>query len=214
MGWAGFQIRVSDYTEEHSYAIPRLLRIRVGAGVADKAPAASKLLMPPRVGQLVRKRAGKRLLLLAASSVFFGGCAIGNYGSIIARVTEAQGSWVLDTYTVGLRVHGATGDDVGVRLGLSRESWVFSDSEVVVPRPGWYHFVLPSLQYDKAVLHRLSMFGADIRFGRPEPGVTLGFQELIAPTPVPSSGSAFRSILYMPDAPQLTCVSLDWRQQC
>ena len=170
--------------------------------------------MPPRVGGALRARLGRRLLFLAVSSLLLAGCALGNWGFVVAEVTPAKGGWVLDVYGVGALIRAEMDDDPGLGLGLSRRSYLFASDEVPAPRTGWYLFGVSGVPYEQAALRQATVLGVNVRSGSPVPAVTMGFEQLTITQPLSATGDAFRALRYVPAEPHLSCVSLVVEERC
>ena len=172
------------------------------------------LSMPSRVGRALLNRLGGSLLLLAASPLFFAGCAVGNRGLVLAEVTPATGGWVLHVYSLGVIFRPTLDDDPGLGFGFSRRSYLFASDEVPPPRAGWHVFGVGGVPYDRAALRQATVVGVNVRTGSPLTAVTVGFEQLTMTQPFDMAGDTFRALRYVPAAPHLSCVSLHMEERC
>ena len=156
-------------------------------------------------------RAGGPAVLLLLVAAALAGCAIGPVGAIAGRVTDIDGGWMLEVYTLG--AHVRTGDDPGVDLGAAKRTYLFAQDESVTPRGGWHLLWLPPVS-GQAMLRVVESVGIDLHLGHPEPGVTAGFQRVAATRPVPMGGDVFREIRFSLSSPNEACLSTRWERSC
>lgn len=84
--------------------------------------------------------AGSVVLTIAMSAVL-SACAIGNFGSLAAKVAQNGDVSTLDLYSVGLHLRTRP-DDLGAHLGYSHRTYTsVSDGTL---DPGWYFLRVPS----------------------------------------------------------------------
>jgi hypothetical protein len=146
------------------------------------------------------------IVYLLGLVILLNGCAINSAGTLLGRVVPADGAWVLQIYAPGAHLRTDTSADAGLTVGFSRREYVFSVNEAGMPSEGWYLFRLPATSgMDALAVHERSI-GADVRVGRDEPGVTLGYRSVTASRgPLPGLDS-FRSLTFRPGFPQHTCL--------
>src|SRR5438445_11771583 len=119
------------------------------------------------------------------------GCAIGNVGAILARVTEAQGAWVVDVYVIGLDVRLTQRAEAGITFGASHRAYVFGVEDIEAPKQKLIVFFARAFPWDLALLRHTENVGVDVRFASPTPGVTVGAQRITASRPAFIAENAF-----------------------
>jgi len=154
------------------------------------------------------------IAVLLISALTTAGCAVGGVGFMAAKVTSARGAWVVDLHTFGVHVRPTIADDLGFSLGLSRRSYVFATQEVSPLESGWHLLYLPGIPFDRAIVRDTETAGVDVRMAPREAGATLGVLRVTASRPQLVAETSFRSILYMPQYPGLTCFTADVEERC
>ena len=126
---------------------------------------------------------GRLLILLA--TVVLNACAIGNVGTLAAKIERAGNVSTVDMYSIGLHLR-TRADDSGAHLGYSHRKYVF-DSESTL-EPGWYFFKAP-LPDHEAVAQDLMTVGIELSTVAPVAGITFGYSHnrLHTRTPVDES---------------------------
>ena len=109
--------------------------------------------------------------LYLAVCVALSACAIGNVGTLAAKVERNGEVTILDLYSAGLHLRTRP-DDLGAHFGYSRRTYVFVSDDTV--DPGWYFLQVPSLHCD-AVAQDLMTVGIEFSAVAPLSGVTLGY---------------------------------------
>lgn len=123
--------------------------------------------------------------LAPAAGVLLSGCAVGNIGTLAARVELHSSVAALDLYSVGL--HWRTRpDDLGAHLGYSRRTYVFAVDPALAA--GWYFIRVP-LPQTEAVAQDLLTIGIEFSAVAPLAGLTLGYSHggLLARVPADES---------------------------
>lgn len=134
------------------------------------------------------------------------GCAIDRAGALWARVVPGDGAWVLQIHAPGAYFQTDGPEGAGLTVGYSRREYVFPADEVPMPEEGWHLFRLPAVAVGDALAVHAKSIGAEVRFGRAEPGFTLGVRSVTASRgPVPGIDS-FRLLIFHPGAPERTCL--------
>ena len=131
----------------------------------------------------------KSLRLIATAVIAVGcvsGCAVGNFGTIGARVEDFSGGQIVKMYVVGLHLRTRL-DDAGGGFGFSGRTYVFSDTSLV---PGWhfFHVLLPDTEV--VALARRSL-GVEISTGEPISGLTIGYEYTRLRARVPADSSIY-----------------------
>lgn len=112
----------------------------------------------------VCRRARVLLLLLPGLSA----CAVNNTGFLAARVTDAEGAVVVDSYSLGGHLRTG-GHDRGIAAGVGRRSYVFATvsgaSEVEDVATGWhlFHWRRPA---GDVVASDVMQIGLDLELGQ------------------------------------------------
>ena len=153
----------------------------------------------------IRQHGPSRISLLAGCLVIGGAlaaCSIDNHGTLAAKVTAAEGAYVVDTYAVGASLR-TRADDPGISVGFDRRSYVFDTASGNAPSPGWYYFSAPLPESPALVLHTEN-YGAEFRGRASDTGVSLGYRATTVMAEVPADESTYRLISYLPDAPEDT----------
>ena len=154
-----------------------------------------------------------RLSLLAFSACamqILSGCSVDNYGAVVAKVTAAEGSYVIDAFTMGASLR-TRADDPGLSLGFDRRSYVYAAEPGDAPEPGWYYFAVPLPASAALVLHSEN-YGVELRGRTNDAGLTIGYRATTVMAQVPAGESTFRLISYAPGSPEHTRVLAcgDW----
>ena len=138
------------------------------------------------------------------------GCSVNNYGAIAAKVTAAEGSYVIDAFTIGASLR-TRAHDPGVSIGFDRRSYVYAAAAGAAPEPGWHYFAVPLPASVPLVLHSEN-YGVEVRNRTSDTGVTIGYRATTVMAQVPFGESTFRLISYAPDDPERTRVHAcgDW----
>jgi hypothetical protein len=116
-------------------------------------------------------RLAPKVALLLAVGAALSACAIGNVGTLAAKVERNGAVSVLDLYSAGLHLRTRP-DDQGAHLGYSHRAYVFVSDDTV--NPGWYFLQVPSPRRD-AVAQDLMTVGIEFSTVAPLAGVTLGY---------------------------------------
>jgi hypothetical protein len=113
------------------------------------------------------------------------GCAVGNIGTMAAKVEHFEGVRVVEVYSVGLHIRTRM-DDTGAHLGYSQRKYIFSDR--ARGQSSWHFFRVP-LPSDEAVAQDFKTVGVDVTTNEPESGIAIGYQHttLHARAPVGTS---------------------------
>ena len=125
------------------------------------------------------------LALVPAAGVLLSGCAVGNIGTLAAKVELHSSTATLDLYSVGL--HWRTRpDDLGGHLGYSRRTYVFAVDTTLAA--GW-HLIRVPLPQTEAVAQDLLTIGIEFSAVAPLAGLTLGYSHggLMARVPADAS---------------------------
>jgi hypothetical protein len=125
-------------------------------------------------------------LVLTVSAVL-SACAIGNVGTLAAKVERNGDVSVLDLYSVGLHLRTRP-DDFGAHLGYSHRTYVFVSDDTL--NPGWYFLRVPSLRRD-AVAQDLMTVGIEYSAVAPLAGFTLGYSHDRLHARVPADESVY-----------------------
>ena len=127
------------------------------------------------------------VVLTIAMSTALSACAIGNLGSLAAKVAKNGDVSTLDLYSVGLHLRTRP-DDLGAHLGYSHRTYVFESDET--PDPGWYFLVVPSPRRD-AVAQDLTTIGIEVSTVAPLAGITLGYSHNSLYARIPADESVY-----------------------
>jgi hypothetical protein len=128
------------------------------------------LLILKLMAPLNKRLAFKVALLLAVSAGLIA-CAIGNVGTLVAKVERNGDTAVIELHSVGLHLRTRS-DDLGGQFGYSRRTYVFVSDDTV--DAGWYFLHVPSPQLD-AVAQDLMTVGIEFSGVAPLAGITLGY---------------------------------------
>jgi hypothetical protein len=120
-----------------------------------------------------------------AASVALSACAIGNVGTLAAKVEHHGGVTVLDLYSIGLHLR-TRADDLGAHLGYSQRTYVFTDDGATAS--GWHFLVTPSPRRD-ALAQDLMTVGLELSALAPLAGVSLGYSRSRLYARVPADAS-------------------------
>lgn len=120
-------------------------------------------------------------------SVALSACAIGNVGTLAARVERTGNVSAVHLYSAGLHLRTRP-DDSGAHLGYSHRTYVFVSDGTLLP--GWYFLKVPSPQRD-AVAQDLMTVGIEISTVAPLAGVTLGYSHSRLHARVPADESVY-----------------------
>lgn len=125
------------------------------------------------------------LVLVLLATVALSGCAIGNVGTLAAKVERTGNVSTVDMYSAGLHLRTRP-DDSGAHLGYSHRRYVFFSDGTL--EPGWYIFKAP-LPDREAVAQDLMTVGIELSTVAPTAGITLGYSHnrLHARVPVDES---------------------------
>jgi len=128
-----------------------------------------------------------RLGMLIASAATLSSCAIGNVGTLAAKLEQCGDLSVLSVFSAGihLRTHP---DDFGADLGYSRRRYTFVSD--VAPSEGWYFFRLPSPDLH-TIAQDLTTFGIEIAAVTPIKGIALGYSHNLLLARVPADESVY-----------------------
>jgi hypothetical protein len=126
---------------------------------------------------------GATLALLASTAL--SACAIGNFGTLAAKVERTGNIDAVELYSAGLHLRNRP-DDLGAHLGYSHRRYVFVSDGTLVP--GWYIFKAP-LPHGEAVAQDLLTVGIELSTVAPVAGITIGYSHdrLRARVPVEDS---------------------------
>ncbi len=133
-----------------------------------------------------------------------GGCSIDNHGALAAKVTAAEGAYVVDTYAIGAALR-TRADDPGMSIGFDRRSYIFDAVSNHAPDPGWYYFEVPLPESTALVLHTEN-YGVELRIRANDTGISVGYRATTVMAQVPVGESIYRLLSYRPDAPEHTSV--------
>ena len=138
------------------------------------------------------------------------GCSVDNHGAVVAKVTAAEGSYVIDAFALGASLR-TRADDPGVSIGFDRRSYVYAGAAADAPEPGWHYFAVPLPASAPLVLHSEN-YGVEVRGRVNDAGITIGYRATTVMAQVPAGESTFRLISYAPDSPERTRVLAcgDW----
>ena len=114
------------------------------------------------------------------------GCAVGNFGTIGARVEDFSGGQIIEMHAVGLHLRIRL-DDAGGGLGYSSRTYVFGDTSLV---PGWHFFHVPLPNAEAVALARRSL-GVEISTVEPVSGLTIGYEHTRLRARVPADSSIY-----------------------
>lgn len=106
------------------------------------------------------------------------GCAVGNIGTLVAKVQEFENAHVIDIHALGLHFRTRT-DDAGAQFGYSKRRYILLDSAQI--ETGWYLFYVP-LPNIESLSQDLMTFGLEISTTPPESGISFGYQHTILHT--------------------------------
>ncbi len=125
------------------------------------------------------------VVLVLLATLVLSGCAIGNVGTLAAKVERNGDVSTVDMYSIGLHLRTRS-DDSGAHLGYSHRKYVF-DSESTLER-GWYFFKSP-LPDREAVAQDLMTVGIELSIVAPVAGITFGYchNKIHTRTPVDES---------------------------
>ena len=137
-----------------------------------------------------------------ALAVALSGCSIDGYGLIAASVVQADGAYVVQTYSLGANVR-TRADDAGASLGASKRSYVFPLASSEKLAAGW-HWLWISLPSRSSLIQRAETIGVDLRSMFPGPSVDVGYSETTILARVDNDLSATMRLTYRSGAPELT----------
>jgi hypothetical protein len=125
------------------------------------------------------------MVFILIATVLLSACAIGNVGTLAAKIERAGNVSTVDMYSIGLHLRTRT-DDSGSHLGYSHRKYVFDSKSVL--EPGWYFFKVP-LPNHEAVAQDLMTVGIELSTVAPVAGITLGYSHnrLHTRTPIDES---------------------------
>ena len=125
------------------------------------------------------------VVLVLVATAGLSACAIGNIGTLAAKVERTGNVATVDMYSAGLHLRTRP-DDSGVHLGYSHRTYVFVSESTL--EPGWYIFKAP-LPEREAVAQDLMTVGIELSTVAPTAGITLGYSHdrLHARVPVDES---------------------------
>ena len=132
------------------------------------------------------------------------GCSLDNYGTVLAKVTTADGGYVVDTFALGAFLRTRS-DDPGLSVGFDRRSYVFDSTVGPTPNPGWYYFAVPLPEPEALIVHTEN-YGIELRSRSQDGGFTLGYRATTVLANVPAGESTYRLISYLPEAPEETSI--------
>ena len=126
-----------------------------------------------------------RVILVLLAAAVLNACAIGNVGTLAAKVEQTGKVTTVDMYSVGLHLRTRF-DDLGTHLGYSHRRYVYVSESTL--EPGWYIFKAP-LPDREAVAQDLMTVGIELSTVAPVAGVTFGFShnKLHARVPIDES---------------------------
>ncbi|WP_291982987.1 hypothetical protein [Candidatus Accumulibacter sp. ACC005] len=131
-------------------------------------------------------RAPKVALLLTFSGAL-SACAIGNVGTLAAKVEINGDACILDLYSAGLHLRTRP-DDFGAHFGYSHRTYVFPADDTL--RPGWYFLWFPATHHT-ALAQELMTIGLEISAVTPLAGVSLGYSHNTLSARLPSDESVY-----------------------
>ena len=147
------------WRDEQQVACARMFAADTKAGFWVM-PAAQSTLCP-----------ALRLALVLMVTAALGACAIGNFGTLAARVERSGNMATVDMYSAGLHLR-MRADDSGAHLGYSHRRYVFVSTGQL--EPGWYIFRAP-LPDREAMAQDLMTVGIELSTVAPTAGITLGY---------------------------------------
>jgi len=115
------------------------------------------------------------LSILLLLHIIFIGCAVGNIGTLAAKVQYLAGAHSIELHALGLHVR-TRADDAGAQFGYSIRRYVFLDSAKV--EDGWYFFRVP-LPDMESTAQDLKTFGIEASTVAPEAGISIGYQHTV-----------------------------------
>lgn len=122
--------------------------------------------------------------VLAVSCV--SGCAVGNFGTIGARVKDFSGGQIVEMHVVGLHLRTRL-DDAGGGFGYSGRTYVFNDTSLT---SGSHFFHVPLPHTEAVALARRSL-GVEISTVEPVSGLTIGYEHTRLRARVPTDSSVY-----------------------
>ncbi len=111
------------------------------------------------------------VVLVFVATVTLSACAIGNVGTLVAKVERTGNVSTIDMYSVGLHLRTRP-DDSGAHLGYSHRKYVFDSGSTL--ELGWYFFNAP-LPNREAIAQDLMTVGIELSTVAPVAGITLGY---------------------------------------
>ena len=113
----------------------------------------------------------QRIQIATLCSICLSGCAIGNFGTLGARVQDFSGGQVIELHIVGLHLRTRL-HDAGIGLGYAKRRYAFANSSL---KPGWYLFYVPVPDREPFAIDGRS-FGMEFSTLGSASGLTIGYE--------------------------------------
>ncbi len=124
------------------------------------------------------------IVILAGGCV--SGCAVGNFGTVGARVKDLPGGQVVEMHVVGLHLRTRR-DDAGGGFGYSSRTYVFGDTSLA---PGWHFFHVPLPNIEAVALTGRNL-GMEISAVEPISSLAIGYEHTRLRARVPGDSSIY-----------------------
>ena len=147
-----------------------------------------------------------KLCVLASVALLCAGCAVDNFGFVAGEISQGNGAWVADLYTIGGQVR-TRADDPGFTFGVQRRSYVLADEDENTPAPGWYYFHVP-LPKTRAIALDTRSLGLEVRVPGTEVSLSVGLRSTTLLAHLPADHNGILALRYAPAKPSDTYLAI------
>jgi hypothetical protein len=151
---------------------------------------------------------GASIWLLLGAALVSSGCAVGNYGMLLARYTYTDSAVVIDVYSAGIHVR-PTGADQGATAGYRRASYIFvrNDGGTQPSTSTWRWFRTP-WPSASPIIRASTSWGVEIQITPEISRLVLGYLDQMITVGPGSHESKVVQLYYNRAMPTLTYVNI------
>lgn len=114
------------------------------------------------------------MLGVALAGLALAGCAVGNYGTLVARSTHTATALVVDVYSIGVHVRPFP-PDAGASAGYRRASFVFPRTSEAAPAGAGWQWFGATLPQGPPLLTSATVVGVETQASSHVTRFTLGY---------------------------------------